>query len=214
MIKSLKLKAKTNASNILMFNELKDLKIINILFGGNGVGKSTLLKAIKNNEVTYKNKKNISIFYFQNSESNLKINTQKEINKITELIKKSNTSTYSEGQSIMHYLLSFLQDIKEEVDKTENSIVVLLDEIDSGLSAENINAILWQIKDLTDTNRVQFFISSNHYHFIHVFKTVINMYDGNFITIKSYEDFFERLNKGIQIMNKSGKRNFDFLNIY
>ena len=40
------------------------------------------------------------------------------------------------------------------------------------------------------------------------------MNDGKYIKINSYEQYLELLNKGIQIMNDSGKRKFDFLDVY
>ena len=60
---------------------------------------------------------------------------------------------------------------------------------------------------------IQFFISTNHYHYTYVFKNVLNMYDGTWIRIDSYEEYFQRLNEGIKIFNKAG-RDFSFLNIY
>lgn len=213
MIKSIKVEDK-ELQKILLFSEINKIRPLNILFGGNGVGKTTFLKAIRDGKVTLEhgNKKEVEIYSFTNSEDNTRVNKRKELAEMGEFVKAFNVNHYSEGQSIIHYVLSFLQDIKEL--ETDKQIVVLLDEIDSGLSAENINMLLWQIKELMETKHVQFFISSNHYHFVHVIKLVLNMYDGTYKEIHSYEEFFNLLNDGIQVMNKSGKRSFDFLNVY
>lgn len=208
MIKSIKISQKDNR---LLFNSINDVKRLNILFGGNGVGKSTLLNYISNNNI--ETDENYIVKTYINSENNSKLNTNKDLKSTAEFIRAVNCSSYSEGQAILHNLLSFLEDIKEM--NTEDNVVVCMDEIDSGLSVENINMILWQIKEILDTkDNIQFFISCNNYHFVFVVKEVLNMYDGNYIKIKSYEEYFKLLNEGIQIMAKSGKRNFDFLDIY
>ena len=84
--------------------------------------------------------------------------------------------------------------------------------MDSGLSIENINFILHLIVDIVKQykDNIQFIISTNHYHYTYVFKEVINMYNGEHIKINSYEEYFELLNKGIQIMYKN-RRDFSFI---
>lgn len=130
-----------------------------------------------------------------------------------DFVKAMNSKEYSEGQASIHHILSFLEDVKDKTKENKN-VVVLMDEVDSGLSAENINILMWQINELIDTGKIQIFISTNHYHWIYVYKTVINMYTGEYFKINTYEEYFDLLNKGIQIMNNSGKRKFDFLDIY
>lgn len=198
--------------DVLLFDKLEDIRKINLLFGGNGVGKTTLLKSIREGRVTLKTKGDILIKSYTNSIENAKININKELINTRDFVKAVNVSSFSEGQSIIHYVLSFLYDIKEIA--TDKSIVVLLDEIDSGLSAENINMLLWTIKELVDTKNVQFFISTNHYHFVYALKNVLNMYDGTYIQIDTYEEYFKLLNEGVFKMKESNKRNFDFLNTY
>jgi len=211
MIKEIKVIDK-KIKDILLFEEVKNVKKLNILFGGNGVGKTTFLQAIRDGKIELCCDKKLHILSYTNSIDNAKINRKKELVTSRDFVKAYNVNHYSEGQSIIHYILSFLHDIKEI--ETDKQIVVLLDEMDSGLSAENINMLLWQIKELMDHQHVQFFISTNHYHFVHVVKEVLNLYNGTYQRIESYEKYFELLNDGIQVMNNSLKREFDFLNVY
>ena len=213
LIREIKIEDK-DTKDILLFSQIKNVKKLNILFGGNGVGNSTFLNAIRDNKVLLEsdNENGILIKSFTNSIENKRVNSHKEIITNREFVKAVNVNSFSEGQSVIHYVLSFLYDIKEL--ETDKDIVVLLDEVDSGVSAENINMVLWQIKELIDTKNVQFFISSNHYHFVHAFKKVLNMYNGEYITIKSYDKYFSLLNDGISIMKDINKREFNFLDVY
>lgn len=191
------------------------MKRLNILFGGNGVGKTTFLNAIRDNKVSFEtdNNQEVLIKSYTNSIDNMKINSKdRELKTMKQVQIVYNSSSLSEGQTIIHYVLNFLQEIKDL--KTDKQIVVLLDEVDSGLSVENINFLLWQIKDLIEKKNVQFFISSNHFHFVYAQKMVLNMYTGKYTKIDSYEEYFELLNNGIQVMQNSNKRKFNFLDVY
>ena len=116
---------------------------------------------------------------------------------------------------MIHFLRPFLLDVENYArDNTSEDIIVLIDEMDSGLSIENINMLLHLIVDMCkEFENIQFFISTNHYHYTYVFKDVLNMYDGTWIRIESYEEYFQRLNEGIQIFNRAG-RDFSFLDAY
>lgn len=213
MIKNIKVVNK-ELKDILLFDEIQNVKKLNVLFGGNGVGKTTFLNAIRDNQLEIETSEDIILKSFTNSLENTRINSQKELHTTREFVKAMNVKSYSEGQSILHYVLSFLYDIKELASETDKSIVVLLDEVDSGLSAENIQMLMWQIKELIETKKVQFFISTNHYHFVYIVKHVLNMYEGTYMDIKSYDDYFKLLHNGIQTLKNSNKREFNFLDVY
>lgn len=198
--------------DILLFNKIEGIKPINILFGGNGVGKTTFINAIKDNKVRIEGDKDFIIKAYTNSFDNVRNNQNKQLDNRRDFVKAINAKSFSEGQAIIHYVLSFLYDIKEM--NTEKDIIVLLDEVDSGLSVENINMLLWQIKEIVESKNVFFFISSNHYHFTKAIRNVLSMYDGKYITINNYEEYFNLLQDGIGIMKNSNKRNFNFLDIY
>lgn len=210
--------------DILLFNKVGELKRVNILFGGNGVGKSTFLRYINEDKIRLDTDSEVLKFNYINSYDNsraakgagrhsndsfLEKISIKDVNEIY------NASSFSEGQSIVYFMIDFFNNLEKEIVKEENmdkEVVVTIDEMDSGLSAENINFLCHILCDISNNfPNVTFFISANHYHFIYVFKEVLNMYNGKFEKINSYEEFFSKLNDGIAIMSKSKKRNFDFL---
>lgn len=217
MIQCLKIKKGSMEEERLLFNSTEKLKNINILFGGNGVGKSTLLKGIFNDSFVIESSKDIEILSYVNSKDNGKICPPVNISEmeIQEIMKFYNVSVFSEGQSIVHYVLSFLKKVEDKAIQNKNkTIVVLIDEMDSGLSDENIELIVSFISEiLANNSNIQIFISSNHYYFIYAYKEVLDMYTGKLLEISSYEDYMKRLKEGYSIMLNSGKRNFDYLNI-
>lgn len=198
--------------DILLFDEINNVTKFNILYGGNGVGKTTLLNSIRNGKVELETNNNIIIKSYSNSEDNSNLNIRKEILEIDDFVRTSNGNTFSEGQRMIHHLLPFLQEL-EELDTGDKSLVVLLDEIDSGLSAENLNMILIMLIDLIKNKNAQIFISTNHYHFTYAVKTVLDMYTGKYRKINSYEEFYNGLVDGIRISKESNKRDFKFLKV-
>ena len=215
MIESLKIKENTKEKEILLFNKVTKLHRINILFGGNGVGKSTFLNGLKEGNFEIKSRKPIHILSYKNSEDNKSIAKNAELKNKYDALRVYNSSGYSEGQSMIYFLMPFLYDIKDFAEKnSDKDVIVLIDEMDSALSIENINMLLHVIVEIcNEYENVQFFISSNHYHYAYVFKKVLSMYDGKWIDIDSYDDYFAKLNEGIQIMHKAN-RDFSFLNVY
>lgn len=203
MIKSIKIKPDTFESEILLFKEINKLKKINVLFGGNGVGKTTFLQGIlKNNLILSKTKKvpKCNIVMYQNSINNARKNDPNPMMNseryAKELISKVHAINISEGQSIVYSILNYLSEINIYLkENTEESLVVLLDEIDSGLSVDHINLIFSMIIDLSEMyDNLQFFISTNSYHFVYIVKNVLSMYTGEWIDIESYKEYFELLN--------------------
>ena len=211
VIKEIKIRKNSFESEILLFNDIYKLKRLNILFGGNGVGKTILLNGIKNRSLELKTDKEIHILSYSNSVDNFrKIDKPCYKNTGNALLQKIHANSLSEGQSIIYTLMSFLEYVKSFAESEDKTIVVLLDEIDSGLSAENINMVIHLlIEMLNNYSNLQFFISSNHYHFIYVFKEVLNMYNGEFVRIESYDKYFEILSK--EMISLGTKRKLSFL---
>lgn len=210
MIKGMKVKKESFEEDILLF-KTANFKKLNILFGGNGVGKTTLLNGIINNTLELDIETELIIKSYINSQNNFRHISQVVYKDIgTALLQKTNANKMSEGQSIIYSLLAYIEDARNEaIQNPDKTVVLLLDEVDSGLSAENINLILHMICDLLNIENIQIFISTNHYHFIHVFKKVFNMYTGKVSEFKSYEEYYNELSTRMVDLGK--KRDLVFL---
>lgn len=210
MIKSIKVKDDSFEKEILLFEEAK-FKKLNILFGGNGVGKTTLLNGIINNKLDIDSSKELIIKSYVNSKDNfrhIEKANYKDIGRA--LLQKVNAKEMSEGQSIIYSLLTYIENAKNiAIENSDKTVVLVLDEIDSGLSSENINMILHILIDFLKEKNTQLFVSSNHYHFVYVFKKVFNMYTGDWIEINSYEEYYKKLEQ--EMIGLGKKRGLKFL---
>lgn len=109
------------------------------------------------------------------------------------MTKKANSMERSEGENVLFSFLNWLDKIKFD----KNSILIL-DEIDSGLSVEHISVVCNRIVELLNNHKgIQIIAAINNYHFIYFFNkfkysVVINMATekGNYLKNDlSYEEF-------------------------
>ena len=202
-----------------------EFKRFNILFGGNGSGKSSLFRCIKDTLVgkTIFNDSLATLEFnvddehmlhtFYNAKDNFRHNNPNpmiEDGYTESLVQRVNAANVSEGQSIIytfsHKFDAILTAIEDNKDKQH---VILFDELDSGLSCDHVNVVMHMISMLLEHNNVQIFVATNMYHWVHVHKEVLSMYTGEFIKINSYEDYFR-----IQMDNNNAvgqKSDFNFL---
>lgn len=206
MIKSISINKNSNLEEILFFNKM-NLEQITLLFGANGVGKSSLIKGIlKQKEIKFNCDKETKLYSYINNEQNFR-NMNKNSNLSYEdmfnpylINKKYNANELSEGQSIIYSL----QDIFElcvQIKDDSNDSVILLDEIDSGLSIDNVEYLSDKIKEITDKySNIQFIIGFNNFEFCRNFPKVFNMYNGKYITIESYEQYRNIINSNREML--------------
>ena len=206
MIKSISINKGSNLEEILFFNKM-NLEQVTLLFGANGVGKSSLIKGIlKQKEIKFNCDKETKLYSYINTEQNFR-NMDKNSNLSYKdmfnpyLFKqKFDASELSEGQSIIYSL----QDIFElcvQIKDDSNDSVILLDEIDSGLSIDNVEYLSDKIKEITDKySNIQFIIAFNNFEFCRNFPKVFNMYNGKYITIESYEQYRNIINSNREML--------------
>lgn len=197
-------------NKILLFKEL-NLKQLTIVSGCNGAGKTTFLKEImkccvddKKEERTFNDTKQtlelvydkpIKINSYSNSENNytnIDPNNRRQNDYIKNCLGIVNTSRKSEGEAMIFSFLDYI-----ESNDINNDSVLLIDEIDSGLSADALNGLSCVLKNMYDQNGIQIIITSNNYYFPFVFKNnILDVTTGEYVKIKSFEEFL-KFNQGM-----------------
>lgn len=218
MLNYIEVKPKTELSKILFAKKYDLSQKVNLLFGSNGVGKTTLIEAIlgnkHKNEYAYdKNDKPTLMFSYSNSTQNKRHMTNNPYLKYQDyfnpdLINQMFTAKeLSEGQSIIYTIQEFLYLAKTEND-TNKDYLFLIDELDSGLSIDNIIWVCDKInKIIKDRENIQFIIAFNNYEFCNQFKTVTNMYTGKLEVIDSYDEYKNKLISNREKLLKKRKNN-------
>jgi len=201
MIEQIKIKNNTLLSQILIPRQFNFSRKINLLFGANGVGKSTLIQALlgnKNYKKQFESKisgSNPLVYSYIDSIQNAKElsikNPHLSYNDFFDphiIARKFDAGELSEGQSIIYTVQEFLY-CARQIEDSEHALF-LVDEIDSGLSVDNIIWFCDELKQIVDKKEnIQFIIAFNNYEFCNQFKTVISMYTGEQIEIDTYEDY-------------------------
>lgn len=126
---------------------------------------------------------------------------------------KWNAQALSEGQSIVYSVKSLLEGMLKSTKNRESFVtddhhtILLLDEIDSGLSIDNLDAMLLIIKRVLKQGRnIQFIMSFNNPYVLTYFPDVISMYDGNVHHFSSTEDMLKDLFNNKKMLDKSRKK--------
>ena len=92
------------------------------------------------------------------------------------------------------------------LDEKEKDTLVLLDEIDSGLSIDNIDITMRKIKYIVrKRDNVQFIFSFNSPRVLKHFPEVLSMYDGKKIELHTDEDMLAEIRKHKKEFDKARK---------
>lgn len=212
MIKTLKIKKNSNNN----FIKIDNIKAVNIIFGCNGSGKSKFLRELDSRKIEVDTTKEILFMKYIDGINNLRRYQKEPIDKLSdirELMKYYNSQYFSNGQTTVHYLLSFLKDVSDvSENNTNKSVIVLIDDIND-ISVENGILIIDFINELImKRGNIQFFIAINHYDFIYAYKEVIDITTKKWITINSYEEYKDTLTNEFENLIKLNS-NAEYLNI-
>lgn len=214
--------------------EFKDNKQLILLYGCNGIGKSSLLKIIKKGtkigkplwledntreEVEEKQEKyytDIVVHNFNNKIPNIYYWKASEDAPLRNKGRKSyegeydiehiqmvlDASIHSEGESLELTFRHMLNKIPEDTD------LLLIDELDSGLGANYVHTCGHILKEwLDDHKSTQCVMSINNYHWIWLFKEIYRMDTGEYQKINNYDEFWEITRDiAIEVYNKEKKR--------
>ena len=176
------------------------------LFGPNGVGKSTLIRAVENKELGISIDRPPSFYSYQNSRDNFNVRKPRTYDESFDpafLNARFDARFISEGQSIIYSMFDMLDLlIDDDPVESKKDIVLLLDEIDSGMSIDNIDTTTRKMKRLIKRrSNIQIIFSFNSPRVLKHFPDVLSMYDGTMIHMETDEDMMKVI--------RDHKRKFD-----
>lgn len=205
MLTSFSVKSNSQEESILFFKSADltqfESRVIP-LFGPNGIGKSTLIKALEDNKLDAVTDKPTKFYSYQNARDNFKHREPRSYFESFEpwfISSKMDAQVISEGQSIIYSMFDLLDCFKSHGDIPEEEnldYLLLLDEIDSGMSIDNIDTTMRKIKYILRTRKdVQFLMSFNSSRILKWFPDVLSMYDGTKLTLHTDEDMIQEIRK-------------------
>lgn len=220
MIKKIKVQPDSKTSKILFFQEA-DLEQFSCprnvipLFGPNGVGKSTLLGSLDNQEeikLTLEPGIKTNYYSYMDGRDNFKIRRPRSINESFDpnfMMHQWNARSLSEGQSILYSVMDLMDGFGSDDISVEEGTdyTIILDEVDSGLSIDNIDMIMRKIKRIVSKrNDVQIIFSFNNPRVLKHFNHVLSMYDGKMIRLEDEEDMARVIREHKQEFDKIRKK--------
>ena len=153
-----------------------------------------------------------SIIKYRNSEDNFRSKESRGLFDdfdIAMLNARWEAKSLSEGQSIVYSvndLLNRLMPGKTDLVPEGTHGIVLLDELDSGLSLDNLDMALRKIRKIvTKRNDIQIFMSLNTSYVLKYFPEVISMYDGKVLKIRNEEEMLAVLKENKKKLDKARK---------
>ena len=114
-------------------------------------------------------------------------------------------NSVSEGQSIV-YSVKGLFDAAKKFDDDGRDLIILLDEIDSGLSIDNVDFFMRKIRNLAKRGNIQTIFSFNNPRILKFFPNVLSMYDGKVLTLHSEDDMAEEIRRNRKTFDKIRKK--------
>ncbi len=156
---------------------------------------------------------NIKLLKYNNSSNNfrnIEINPERGgDNFFNALALRWNAKELSEGQSIVYStdgLFDMLLKSKEDIVEKDKTYLILLDEVDSGLSIDNIESVMRKMKRVTKKyDNIWFILSYNNPYVNNFYPKVFNMYNGAVETINSFDEFVGKIKEYKKQLDKARK---------
>ncbi len=217
MIKSITINPNTQLHDILFFDSADLTPFANHvipLFGTNGIGKSTLIQHIeRSKDVTFgKDEKLHHVYSYLNARDNRKFSKPKTYEESFDPVYWAdnwNAKSVSEGQSIIYSMFDLLDMLvdDETIPVEENvDLLILLDEVDSGMAIDNIDIMMEKIKAIVEKRSdVQIIFSFNSPRILKHFPQVLSMCDGKAVTLYTDEDMAKEIKKHKKEFDKARK---------
>ena len=121
----------------------------------------------------------------------------------------------SEGQSIVYSLFDLFELLKEGAAEDETDNIVFLDEMDSGLSIDNLDTFMRKIKNIVrKRSDVQFIMSFNNPRVLKFFPYVVSMYDGKVKELHSDEDMLAEMKRNKKMFDRARRKTNGMPKIY
>lgn len=161
------------------------------------------------------------IYSYSNSSDNFRIREARNCYEVYDphfLSDRLNAKRISEGQSIIYSAFALLDGLipgKNMFGSLESCCVALLDEIDSGLSVDNIDLAMRKLKKaLKNRENLQVFLSFNSPRVLKYFPYVLSMYDGKVCEMHTDEDMLAEIRKNKKMFDKARKNSRGMPKIY
>ena len=152
------------------------------------------------------------VLSYSNSDDNFRHRRERSINDAFNpalLSARFDANSVSEGQSIVYSvfdLIELLSTGKKGIRYDDGHLIVLIDEMDSGLSIDNIDMFMKKLKYYTDKrDDIQVIFSFNNPRILKFFPHVLSMYTGEVLELHSDEDMLAEFKKHEKAFNKARK---------
>lgn len=230
MITKIEVKENTPLSKIMFCKEINLAKLpdprIVPLFGPNGAGKTTLLKALEkkcsrepfsakeSGLILEHTEQAMYLFAYRNSTDNFRNRESRSIMESYDpyfINARFDASSVSEGQSIIFSAIDLLDGLKpgkKSFKQEGTGMLVLLDELDSGMSIDNIDLCMRKIKYALSRSGddLQIFLAFNSPRVLKHFPYVISLYDGEVHEMHTDEDMLREINAHKKMFDKTRKK--------
>ena len=126
---------------------------------------------------------------------------------------KFDAMSVSEGQSIIYSIQGLFDAIN--LYTKEADLIVLIDELDSGISIDNLDTLMRKIRNiLKKKDNIQIFMSFNNPRVLKYFPYVLSMYDGKVLEMHSDDDMLEEIRKNKTWFDKARKKSNGFPKVF